>query len=394
MSDNEIEKKAVDSVTEAEVEEVQIEDAIVFEVESEDVDPLPEPEIAEESQEVERELVAAKPAAKTSGLVSLVAGGVIAGAIGFGAATFLNFGGNSQNDALIADMSRQIATQTEVIDGLAVEVLRIEGLSDTSRLTAQINQVSAGIEAKLADELGTLAPQIDAISATLTALEARLLDVEKRPMAEAISADAVEAYEAEMTALRAAIAQHRADIEAMAAVARAMEASAKAEAIKTGGTSWLTDISAAIASGASFAEPMQALAAEGIEIPDALAQSAENGVVTQSELVAQFPDSARLALNSVRSAETDGETTGSILTFLQNQLGVRSVSPREGDSADAVLSRAEAAVKSGDIEAALTELTALPEAGVSAMAGWSEQAHERISALAAREALKVQIENR
>ena len=394
MSDNEIEKKAVDSVTEAEVEEVQIEDAIVFEVESEDVDPLPEPEIAEESQEVERELVAAKPAAKTSGLVSLVAGGVIAGAIGFGAATFLNFGGNSQNDALIADMSRQIATQTEVIDGLAVEVLRIEGLSDTSRLTAQINQVSAGIEAKLVDELGTLAPQIDAISATLVALEARLLDVEKRPMAEAISADAVEAYEAEMTALRAAIAQHRADIEAMAADARAMEASAKAEAIKTDGTSWLTDISVAIASGASFAEPLQALAAEGIEIPDALAQSAENGVVTQSELVAQFPDSARLALNSVRSAETDGETTGSILTFLQNQLGVRSVSPREGDSADAVLSRAEAAVKSGDIEAALTELTALPEAGVSAMAGWSEQARERISALAAREALKVQIENR
>ncbi len=394
MSDNEIEKKAVDSVTEAEVEEVQIEDAIVFEVESEDVDPLPEPEIAEESQEVERELVAAKPAAKTSGLVSLVAGGVIAGAIGFGAATFLNFGGNSQNDALIADMSRQIATQTEVIDGLAVEVLRIEGLSDTSRLTAQINQVSAGIEAKLVDELGTLAPQIDAISATLVALEARLLDVEKRPMAEAISADAVEAYEAEMTALRAAIAQHRADIEAMAADARAMEASAKAEAIKTDGTSWLTDISVAIASGASFAEPLQALEAEGIEIPDALAQSAENGVVTQSELVAQFPDSARLALNSVRSAETDGETTSSILTFLQNQLGVRSVSPREGDSADAVLSRAEAAVKSGDIEAALTELTALPEAGVSAMAGWSEQARERISALAAREALKVQIENR
>ena len=394
MSDNEIEKKAVDSVTEAEVEEVQIEDAIVVEVESEDVDPLPEPEIAEEPQEVEPEFVAAKPAAKTSGLVSLVAGGVIAGAIGFGAATFLNFGGNSQSDALIADMSRQIASQSEVIDGLAAEVLRIEGLSDTSRLTAQINQVSAGIEAKLVDELGTLAPQIDAISATLVALEARLLDVEKRPMAEAISADAVEAYEAEMTALRAAIAQHRADIEAMAADARAMEASAKAEAIKTDGTSWLTDISVAIASGASFAEPLQALEAEGIEIPDALAQSAENGVVTQSELVAQFPDSARLALNSVRSAETDGETTGSILTFLQNQLGVRSVSPREGDSADAVLSRAEAAVKSGDIEAALTELTALPEAGVSAMAGWSEQARERISALAAREALKVQIENR
>ncbi|MDG1431513.1 MAG: hypothetical protein P8L68_15040 [Paracoccaceae bacterium] len=394
MSDNDIEKKAADSVTEADVEEVQIEDAIVVEVEADDADPTPEPEIPDETQDVEPKQELAKPAAKSSGLVSLLAGGVIAGAIGFGAATYLNLGGSSQSDALIAELSSQVAAQSEAIDRLAAEVLRVEGLSDTTHITDQIDQLSAELETIMSDRLAALPSQLDALSTSVVALETRLLDVEKRPMAEAISADAVNAYEAEMAALRAAIANHRTDIEAMAADARAMEASAKAEAIKTEGTSWLTDISVAIANGASFAEPLNALAAEGVEIPDALTQFAESGLVTQSELVEQFPDAARLALNAVRTAETEGEATGGIMTFLQNQLGVRSISPRDGDSADAILSRAEAAVKSGDIETAISELAFLPESGATAMAEWVAHAHQRVAALAGRDALKEQIENR
>jgi hypothetical protein len=61
----------------------------------------------------------------------------------------------------------------------------------------------------------------------------------------------------------------------------------------------------------------------------------------------------------------------------------RSVIPREGDDPDAVLSRAEAAVKGGDIDVALTELEALPEVAQEAMADWTAKARLRAEALGA-----------
>ena len=52
---------------------------------------------------------------------------------------------------------------------------------------------------------------------------------------------------------------------------------------------------------------------------------------------------------------------GGLGAFLQNQLGGRSVVPREGDDPDAVLSRVGAAVEAGDLSTALTEIESLPE---------------------------------
>ena len=56
--------------------------------------------------------------------------------------------------------------------------------------------------------------------------------------------------------------------------------------------------------------------------------------------------------------------------FLQNQLGMRSVSPRQGNDPDAVLSRAEAAIEAGQVAETLTILTALPPAAHTSMASW------------------------
>ncbi len=67
--------------------------------------------------------------------------------------------------------------------------------------------------------------------------------------------------------------------------------------------------------------------------------------------------------------------------FLRTQLGTRSLEPKAGDDADSVLSRAEAALRQGDIATALTELDALPEAGQPALAEWRAQAETRKAAL-------------
>jgi hypothetical protein len=81
--------------------------------------------------------------------------------------------------------------------------------------------------------------------------------------------------------------------------------------------------------------------------------------------------------------------TDGLLAFLRVQTGARSLQPREGTDPDAVLSRAEAAVKGGDVAASLTELAGLPAQGQAAMADWSARAkvylaaHEALAGLAA-----------
>jgi hypothetical protein len=72
-----------------------------------------------------------------------------------------------------------------------------------------------------------------------------------------------------------------------------------------------------------------------------------------------------------------------IATFLRNQTGARSLTPRDGMTTDAILSRAEAAVRRADLDAALTELDDLPPAPAAAMADWRAQLETRQAALAA-----------
>jgi hypothetical protein len=68
---------------------------------------------------------------------------------------------------------------------------------------------------------------------------------------------------------------------------------------------------------------------------------------------------------------------------LKRQTNARSLAPKEGDDVDAVLSRAEAKLLEGDLEAAVSELSALPEEASAVMAPWMAQATTRMDALSA-----------
>jgi hypothetical protein len=98
-----------------------------------------------------------------------------------------------------------------------------------------------------------------------------------------------------------------------------------------------------------------------------------------------FPDAARAGLAAARAEIPESEVAG-ITGFFKRQLNVRSVTPREGSDPDAILSRAQAAVRVGDLTTALTEMEALPEAARTAMSDWLEAATARKAAQdAARE---------
>jgi hypothetical protein len=134
------------------------------------------------------------------------------------------------------------------------------------------------------------------------------------------------------------------------------------------------------------------LESNGVVVPEAIASLADQGVPTQTSLNETFPEAARAALSVARSVDTEGaEGIGRVTTFFANQLGARSVAPKEGDDPDAVLSRAEAAVRSGDLSIALSELSGLPDVAQEALADWQARAETRLAATSAADELVQQL---
>ncbi|MCZ8151418.1 MAG: hypothetical protein O9292_03330, partial [Rhodobacteraceae bacterium] len=139
----------------------------------------------------------------------------------------------------------------------------------------------------------------------------------------------------------------------------------------------LDRIAAALDSGSPFA----AAAAElGPDLPPALADHAASGLPTIADLQISFEEAARRALEEALRANMGESWTDRVSNFLRSQTGLRSLTPREGNDPDAVLSRAEAALGQGRVADALAELDAMPEAGKPALSDWIAEAGVRTAA--------------
>ena len=141
----------------------------------------------------------------------------------------------------------------------------------------------------------------------------------------------------------------------------------------------LIDLKAAVETGAPYAATLAGVG----DVPAALAENAEAGVPTLQALQRDYPAAARRALASTEVIPEDASAGERLTAFLKRRTGARSLSPKEGDSPDAVLSRAEASLGEGDLETALNELEALPPEGRAAMSDWLEQAELRLSVVTA-----------
>jgi len=148
----------------------------------------------------------------------------------------------------------------------------------------------------------------------------------------------------------------------------------------------LNRVTTALETGSPFADALADLRDTGVEVPAALDDVAETGVPTRTELTQSFPNAARAALSRVRDAQ-DNPGAIEIGDFFRSQLGMRSLVPREGDSPDAILSRAEAALRDGRIGEALAEIESLPEEARAELDGWVARATQRQEALSAADAL-------
>lgn len=293
-----------------------------------------------------------EPEKSRSVFFPMVLGGIVAGAIGFAAA-----------ELDILDLRSDDTTGTFTQD-LAAQDARIAKLEQASAAPAATPTDLSGIEAAIAD------------------LSARVEEIASRPVPSADDGPQIDTsgFEAELAGLKSSVETQRDEIQKLLENALSVE-EATAEAAKTAAAqSALARIVAAISTGQPFADEVAELQANGInDLPSGLSEAAETGVVTSANLQERFPDAARSSLAAARAEELAG-ATGGLGNFLKNQLGARSVIPREGNDPDAILSRAEAAMREGQLAQALTEIAALPDSVKAPIANWIADAQARQAA--------------
>ena len=320
-------------------------------------------------------------AEKVKTLLPFLAGGLLAGVIGFVAA--LLPGHLNPNDPI----APVLVAQNQLLEQIQAQTAQIEAIQaqpkpvDLSGEVATLSDLATALRA----DLSTLKLAQMAQGQTLSQ---RISTLEKRPLAEGVSPLAIAAYERELAQLRADIGQVTSEaaskIEATKAAAEALESNAVNLSRKGTVTTALNAIRVAVEAGASYDAALADLAAAtDLELPTSLAENASNGVTSLNVLQNQFSPAARAALKLVRQEQGPAEGENGMLAFFKAQLGVRSLSAKEGTSADAVLSRAQAAVGVGNFEVALSEIATLSDAGQVSLREWSLAAALRLEVLAA-----------
>lgn len=346
-----------------------------------------------------------KPEATKSrgGFIPLLFGGLIAGGIGYGVSEY------QKTTAVVIDQS-PLEHQIEALEN---RILTLEqALANSSTLT--LEEDIAALKQALADQLTVLNARI---SSSEEALQSALLAMEnlRQDAGETLSEggtalgsagqELLQRLQAEVDALKTRLSEQEdlrqqlsGRLDDLSAVATEKLDAARTEAANLAEKATrlqesvnrdvvLQKLEAAVETGQSYAALLAEAASNlGTEPPGELTANAETGIATLAALQADFPKAARAGLRaSIRA--TAGDSAGEKLeAFIRAQIGARSLEPREGDDPDAKLSRAEHALKAGDLAVATQLVKSLPPEGITAMKGWLTRAEQRLAAQSAFDA--------
>ena len=413
-------KKSKSKTAEAEdaeiVEEVTAEEVISEEVSSEvddatasqEDDAVAEDDTANPEEDTEEEVRASLAARVLRGLFLIFLGIVIAlwGAPKLApllpaglapVAAFLTPGQTeAQTDiaALRAEMEQKLAAVPQGSQGVDEAALSAAIAQSLDPVQAQMTEELAAIKDRLAAtdgqeveaRLAALESRIEGINGELTAVGERL-STQITENGAALSEEAaakLAGYQAVLEGLKAQVADLAAKNGALsqkvediaAASARRVEEAEVTAAARVATTAMkqnLTDISAALASGAPFQGALAELATlTDVAMPEALSAIADTGTPSLTTLRNGFAANAHDALRADAKANAGDGLTSKLGAFLKTQVGSRSLDRQEGDSTDAILSRVEDDLTNGRLSAALSEANTLAPAPKEAFADWIE----------------------
>lgn len=312
---------------------------------------------------------------KKRGFVPMLLGGVICVGLGYAGANFIKPAGwpfpGTSTDVLQDRISALEAALTEA----KTQSAQMAELIETTR--GEITVATSSVDAKIADM--DLSAAMAPVEAALAAVDQRLTAVEAAPVAEAIvSPEATAAYERQLNEMQTLLDSEVARLQDAKEAAENEEANAaKASAVSR--------LQEAITTG----QPYDAVLSDlELEVPAALSLPATTGVATLQDIATSFSAAADVAI--VETAKTDTENQGWMDRFLRTQLGLRSLTPKDGTTPDAVLSRAEQAIRDNDLQTALTEISTLPDVGQAVMADWVATAQTRLDVTNALSAMLAQ----
>lgn len=322
---------------------------------------------AEESASPQAEQSSAKQGMK-GGILPMLSAGALVAILGF-------IGGRADvipNDALPKFLQRNSALAETVLDQkVALESL-VQRLAEFAK----------------ADEIAILQVQVSETAERGAAARAELSDqIANLPVATGngpnIDVAAVQALiEAQNAKIAALIEELQTQTEETQTSAAQLEAAAAEEVLFVQARASLSRVQAAIETGSPFGSALADFSdASAAPVPEVLRDAASAGVSALAFLQDEFPPLAREALAAARLETPISETTvGKLSAFLARQTGARSVTPREGSDADAVLSRVEAAMRKGALNDALVELDTLPATSKLVLSAWAEAVKRRLDA--------------
>ena len=226
----------------------------------------------------------------------------------------------------------------------------LEGIKEQIAALQGVGESVAGIDGKVSELTGQLGETNEMIAAMDTRLGA---------LESSVNENILPSMSEVEKAASAAIESQK--------VARSVSARALGAVLEQGGrfSSELASAEALVGNSAAI---------EGLK------SLAESGIMTQSDLLAGFDGVA----NRILSAEA-GEAAGDgildkFMASARSLVQVRPAGPVAGESTAAVLSRIEAGLKQGDLQAAAGEWDGLNEAAKAASGEWAKSLQDRITA--------------
>ena len=140
----------------------------------------------------------------------------------------------------------------------------------------------------------------------------------------------------------------------------------------------LVGIQAAVEAGIPYAAIIGDIETNRLELPPIILELSDDGVATLAELQNEFEALITEALKAVETGAEGGSIQDTARSIVTSLVQVRSLTPREGDDAVAVLSRLEESLNQGDLESVLQLYAQLPPPVQETLALWILKVQNRL----------------
>ncbi|SDA69169.1 mitofilin family membrane protein [Sinorhizobium sp. NFACC03] len=305
-----------------------------------------------------------KPVSNSGALAAGILGGLVT-LLGFGGLQYAGIvPGLGPERGVEQNISSELQALRDQIAALPTTAAVVDNTALEGRIAA-LEQAAAqpGTNGAPSAEVETLKAEIDNLTKELAGLKTALADAQQTATTE----------RAELTSRIESAEQKLNEPVNDIQMAKAVAVTALKSAIDRGGP-FLAELDAL----RSIAPDEQAVAA--------LAQDAQVGVPTRSDLRREFPDTADAMLDALNQPDPNEGIFDRLVSSAMSGIRVRPVGSVEGETPEAVIARIEDKLNNGDLKGAALEWDGLPDAAKPAGEAFKAKLDQRLRVEAAIDA--------